>query len=105
MEEALSTLHTKLTQLQFAGERTEEIIQSGKCDRIERQINALKELSSEADQLKRTLEGMKIADKQDVEEIKKWCMEIEERITRADDHISSLRKWLEAFKRESSQKL
>ena len=54
---ALSMLDTKLIQLQFARERTEETIQSKRYDKIERQIKALKEMSGKADQLKRTLKG------------------------------------------------
>ena len=105
MDAALSTLDTKLIQLQFARERTEETIQSKRCDKIERQIKALKELSGEADQLKRTLEGLKIAAKESAEEIKQWNDQIEEKITRADDDILRLKKWLEETKREENQKI
>ena len=90
MDAALSTLDTKLIQLQFARERTEETIQSKRCDKIERQIKALKELSGEADQLKKTIEGMKIADKESAEEVKKWNDQIEEKITKADDDVLRL---------------
>ena len=105
MEAALSKLDTKLIQLQFARERTEETIQSKRCDKVERQIKALKELSGEADQLKRTLEGLKIAAKESAEEVKQWNDEIEEKITRADDDISRLKEWLEKTKREDDQKI
>ena len=47
MDAALSTLDTRLIQLPFARERTEETIQSKRCDKIERQIKALKRLSGE----------------------------------------------------------
>ena len=57
MDTALSMLDTKLIQLQFARERTEETIQSKRYDKIERQIKALKEMLGKADQLKRTLKG------------------------------------------------
>ena len=105
MDAALSTLDTKLIQLQFARERTEERIQSKRCDKIERQIKALKELSGKADQLKRTLKGLKIAAKESAEEIKQWNDQIEEKITRADDDILRLKKWLEETKREENQKI
>ena len=105
MDAALSTLDTKLIQLQFARERTEETIQSKRCDKIERQIKALKELFGEADQLKRTLEGLKIAAKESAEDIKQWNDQIEEKITRADDDILRLKKWLEETKREENQKI
>ena len=105
MDAALSTLDTKLIQLQFARERTEERIQSKRCDKIERQIKALKELSGKADQLKRTLKGLKIAAKESAEDIKQWNDQIEEKITRADDDILRLKKWLEETKREENQKI
>ena len=105
MDAASSTLHTKLIQLQFARERTEGTIQSKRCDKIERQIKALKKLSGKADQLKRTLEGLKIAAKGSTEEIKQWNDQIEEKITRADDDILRLKKWLEETKREENQKI
>ena len=105
MDAALSTLDTKLIQLQFARERTEERIQSKRCDKIERQIKALKELSGKADQLKRTLKGLKIAAKESAEEIKQWNDQIEEKITRADDDILRLKQWLEKTKREENQKI
>jgi len=53
MDAASSRLDTKLIQLQFARDRTKETIQSKRRENSERQIKALKELSSEADQLKR----------------------------------------------------
>ena len=105
MDAASSTLDTKLIQFQYARERTEETIQSKRCDKIERQIKALKELSGKADQLKRTLEGLKIAAKESTEEIKQWNDQIEEKITRADDDILRLKKWLEETKREENQKI
>ena len=95
----------KIIQLQFARERTEETIQSKRCDKIERQIKALKELAGEADQLKRTLEGMKIAAKESTEEAKQWNGQIEEKITKADDDVLRLKEWLKKAKREENQKI
>ena len=104
MDAALSTLDMKLIQHQFARERT-ETIQSKRCDKIERQIKVLKELSGEADQLKRTLKGLKIAFKESAEEVKQWNDQVEEKINRADDDILRLKEWLEETKREENQKI
>ncbi|XP_022805993.1 uncharacterized protein LOC111343117 [Stylophora pistillata] len=98
-------MDTKLIQLQIARERTEETIQRKRCDKIERKIKALKELSGEADQLKGTLEGLKIAAKKSAEAVKQWNDHIEEKITRADDDILRLKEWLEETKREENQKI
>ena len=105
MEEVEGALETKLTQLKFSRERTEKIIQSGKWDRVERHQNALKELAGEADQLKRKLEEMKIAAKENVDHVKKWSDEIETRIDEAEEDVTRLREWAETMKKEESQKL
>ena len=48
---------------------------------------------------------MKIAAKESAEDIKQWNDQIEEKITRADDDILRLKKWLEETKREENQKI
>jgi len=96
MDTAISTLDTKLIQLKFARERTEETLQSKRCDKIERQIKVFKELSDEVDQLKRTVEGMKIATKEGAEQEKQWNDQIEEKITRVE-------QWLEKAKEENQK--
>ena len=102
MDTAISMLDMKLTQLQFARESNKETIQSNRCDKIERQINALKELSGEADQLKRILEGMKIAAKESTQELKKWNDDIEKKkITVAEDDILRFKEWLEKTKEKT----
>ena len=68
-------------------------------------MNALKELSREIDNLKRTIEGKKFAAKEDVPEIGKWSDEVEARISEADDDVLRLGKWIEELKWEDSQKL
>ena len=59
----------------------------------------------EANQLKRTLEGCKIAAKESAKAVKQWNDQIEEKITRADDDILRLKEWLEETKREENQKI
>ena len=76
MDDANALLDTKLLQLQFARDRTEKIIQSGKSDAVERQINALKGLSCQADQVKSNLEGLKLVVKRNAEEVKACSDEI-----------------------------
>lgn len=77
MKEAMSTFDTKLDPLQFARGKTKGTIQSGRRDRIERQVNVLKELSCEIDNVRRTIEGKTFATKEDVQEIEKWSDEVE----------------------------
>ena len=78
---------------------------SGRHDRIERQVNVLKELSCEIDSLRRTIEGKKFATKEEVQEIEKWSDEVEAKISEADDDVLHLGKWIEKLKWEDSQKL
>ena len=66
MKEAMSTFDAKLDPLQFASRRTKEKIHSGRRDGIERQVNVLKELSCDIDNLRRAIEGKKFAAKEDV---------------------------------------
>ena len=98
-------LDTKLTQLQFPRNRTEKIIHNGKSDAVERQMNALIELSSEADHYKRKLEELKITAKENADEVKTWGDGIEERIAEADDDIARLRDCVAKGKMEESNKL
>lgn len=90
----MSTFDTKLDPLQFARGKTKETIQTGRRDRIERQVNVLKELSCEIDNFRRTIEGKKFATKEDVQEIEKWSDEVEAKISEADDDVLHLGKWL-----------
>ena len=83
---------------------TKETIQSGRRDRIERQVNALKELSCETDNLRRTIEGKKFAAKEDFQDIEKWSDEVEAKISEADHDVLHLGKWIEELKWEDSQK-
>ena len=78
---------------------------AGGHDRIERQVNVLKELSCEIDSLRRTIEGKKFATKEEVQEIEKWSDEVEAKISEADDDVLHLGKWIEKLKWEDSQKL
>jgi len=101
----MSTVDTKLDQLQFARGKTKKTIQSGRRDRIERQVNALKELSRVIDNLRRTIEGKKFSAKEDVQEIGKWSDEVEATISEADDDVLHLGKWIEELNWEDGQKL
>ena len=103
MDAKKALLDTKLLQLQFARDRTEKIIQSAKRDAVERQIDALKELSGEADQVKRQLKGLKIAVKKNAKKVRAWSDQIEAQIAAAaDEDVSRLREWNESVKMEKS---
>ena len=105
MEAAKSTLESKLLQLQLTKGRTGEIMQGGMVTRVQRQIKTLKELTEEADGLRRSIEATKIAAKEEIAEIKTWSDDIEAKIMEADDDISRLSKFVEELNKRDNQKL
>ena len=66
LEEAKGKLETKLTQLTIYAKKTEQVLNTGTVEAIERHSAALKSTISEADDLKRTLEALKIEAKEDI---------------------------------------
>ena len=67
MELAESKLKVKLTQLELSVKKTASILEKGKEEAIERHLSALKVITGEVDQCKRTVEELKLADKTDLE--------------------------------------
>ena len=95
MENAKGKLQTKLTQLEIHAKRTEQVLDSGSVDAIERHTGALRSTISEADELKRALEALKIEAKEDLGDIGTWNAAIDLRLLKADEEVGKLRKWLE----------
>ncbi|XP_046841042.1 uncharacterized protein LOC124435137 [Xenia sp. Carnegie-2017] len=93
-------LNIKLTQLKLSAQRTAKILDSGKRETIERQLNALKTTINEADNFKRPVEAAKIEREDDLEEISDWNAEIETKISEAEDEINKLQHWLNNKKLE-----
>ncbi|XP_046862875.1 uncharacterized protein LOC124456481 [Xenia sp. Carnegie-2017] len=93
-------LNIKLTQLKLSSQRTANILDSGKRETIERQLNALKTTINEADNFKRAVEAAKIEREDDLEEISDWNAEIETKISEAEDEINKLQHWLNNRKLE-----
>ena len=81
-------------------ERRKYLVQSGTVEAIERHSGALRSTISETDQLKRTLEALKIEAKEDLSEIGSWNAEVDLQLSKADEKVGRLRKWLENRKRE-----
>ncbi|XP_046858562.1 uncharacterized protein LOC124452011 [Xenia sp. Carnegie-2017] len=93
-------LNIKLTQLKLSAQRTAKILDSGKRETIERQLNALKTTINEADNFERAVEAAKIEREDDLEEISDWNAEIETKISEAEDEINKLQHWLNNRKLE-----
>ena len=82
METAKAKLQAKLTQLEIHGKRTEQVIESGSAEAIDRHSGALRATISEADDLKRALEALKIEAEEDLGEIGTWNATVDVQLTK-----------------------
>ena len=110
MDNAESTLKTKLKQLEGAEEKADQALKGEKQYAIQRQLTNLKELVTEVDSARRTVEALKIEAKVNDGDISDWNDAITEKIEEADDHIENLEEWLanrkmEAEKQERGEKM
>ena len=87
MENAESTLETKLKQFKRTEDKTDGILTSGKQSTISRHLTNLKELLTEVENARRTVEGEKIAAEVSDDEISTWNDGINARIEEADGRI------------------
>ena len=67
MDNAESTLKTKLKQLERAEEKADQALKGEKQYAIQRQLTNLKELVTEVDSARRTVEALKIEAKSTME--------------------------------------
>ena len=93
-EEAERSLNTRLTQLRMAKDRVEDILNTNDRARIARQLETLRTFISETNDLRNTVEGMKIAQNVRPEDIEAWHTGIEEQIGEADREVDRLTAWL-----------
>ena len=110
MDNAESTLKTKLKQLERTEEKTDGVFKGGKRSAIERQLLNLKELITEVDNARRALEALKIEAKISDGEISDWNDIISAELEEADSHIQNVEEWLalrklEAEKQEREDKM
>ena len=94
METKITNLNTKLTQLKIGVERTKNILDSGKRVAIRRHLEALQTTAKETNECKRTVEAAKIAEKEELAQIKKWSDEIDGKFEAADEAMARLETWL-----------
>jgi len=94
MENAKGKLQMKLTQLEIHAKRTKQVLQSGSVEAIERHMGALRSTISQADELKRLLEALKIEPDEDLDDIGTWNTMIDLQLMKADEEVGKLRKWL-----------
>ena len=76
LETGKKSLETKLTLLQLNVKRTEVTLQSGQPDAIERHCKALKAVIAAVDDCRRTVEEQNIIEKESLDDIGEWNVEI-----------------------------
>ena len=80
MEALSKELTTKLQFLEFKNTKTEEIVQGGNVETIERHLNALRKLSREADDLKLQIEEKKVSSSVALDDVTTWSNEVEAKL-------------------------
>ena len=100
MENAKGKLQTKLTQLEIHAKRMEQVLHSGSVEAIEGHTGALRSTISQADELKRALEALKIEAEEDLGDIGTWNTTIDLQLMKADEEVGKLHKWLENRRRQ-----
>ncbi|XP_028390985.1 uncharacterized protein LOC114515863 [Dendronephthya gigantea] len=95
LESAKARLNVKLTQLELSVKKTASILEKCNEESIERQLNALKVITSEVDQRKRKVEELQIAEKTEVDEITQYGASVDEKIDAADIEVTRIKRWLQ----------
>ena len=90
MDNAESALKIKLKQLELAEGKADQALKEEKRSAIQRQLSNLKELVSEVDSARRTVEALKIEATVNDGDISEWNDAITAKIEEADSHIENL---------------
>ena len=101
MDNTESALKTKLKQRELAEEKVDQVLKGEKQSAIQRQLSNLKELVTEVDSARRTVEALKIEAKVNDGDINEWNDAINAKIEEADNHIENLEEWLANRKMEA----
>ena len=83
--------------------RTEVTLQSGQPDAIERHCKALKAVIAAVDDCRRTVEEQKIIEKESLDDIGEWNVEINAKPAEADD-VKRMKEWLESLARPRNER-
>ena len=102
LDKAQQALDAKLKHIAITREKTERILSSNNEQRIERHRDALKDLVSAADSSKRKVEGLKIANGDEIEGITAWGEKIENTIGEADIDLDMLQTWITKSKEHTT---
>ena len=104
MEALSKELTTKLQFLEFKNTKTEEIVQGGNVETIERHLNALRKLSRKADDLKLQIEEKKVSSGVALDDVTTWSNEVEAKLASVDESVVVTGKRLNEIKRKPVSK-
>ena len=79
------------------------ILHAGEQEAIEQHTAPLKATIAEVDQYKRTWEAVKIAEKQELDDITKWVEDNSTKVAEADTQFEQTQEWLAIQKRKTNE--
>ena len=94
-------LDIKVTQLKMTVARTDNVIEAGKSEAIERQCLTLKSITAEINRMRLEVEAKKLGAKVDVTDIEAWNAQLDAQLEKADSEVEKVCKWLDKRKNEA----
>ena len=96
LDDTEGKLQTKLTQLQIHPIRTEQVLNLGSVEAIERHFEAIQSTITETDSLKCSLEALKFVAKVDFTQMGAWSSEVNLQLKmKAEGEVGRIRRLLE----------
>ena len=96
LDDTEGKLQTKLTQLEIHPKRTEQVLNLGSEEAIERHFEAIQSTITETDSLKCSLEALKIVAKVDFTQMGAWSSEVNLQLKmKAEGEVGRIRRLLE----------
>ena len=93
-------LAAKLKQLKLNAEKWDTLTQKGNLAKIERHRESLNEIIKATEHSRKDVEGQKIADGVEDDELAKWNAEIEDEIDYADNKLLEMFRFLKEKERQ-----
>ena len=91
----------KVTQLKMTVAKTDNVIEGGKSEAIERQCSTLKSITAEINRMRLEVEAKKLGAKVDVTDIEAWNAQLDAQLEKADSEVEKVCKWLDERKKEA----
>ena len=91
-DKELEDLETKLTQLDHAVGKSISVLSAGKQVSIKQHLEALQTTANKTNECRRIAEAFKIAQKQEISEIKEWNLNLDVKLDATHVAIENLQK-------------